>query len=575
MISAAPRRHSNDWTSLISIEATTSLGWEDSQLNTFLSKKAITRTQGIAIVVVIVIAVIAGAYVATMPSAPPVTPKETTLIIADVMDITSADPTAAFETYAYNVVYNCYDRLVELNGSDFTKVVPGLAESWTISPDGLVYTFHLRQNVRFASGYPVNASAVKFSFDRVIKLDLAASWLFYEYGMTLNSTEVVDTYTVRVTLDYPYAPFLFIFAAPVASIVDPTVALQHEEAGDLGNKWLTDHSAGSGPFILDSWVRESQIVLVRNPNYWRGPAKLERVIINNVRESSSRKLAIETGDAHMTYGLTNEQLVTMQNNTNLKFVRGWNIGVEYVGMNTKIDGVTPTPFNDPRVRNAVKYAIDYRTIVDDLLRGNGIRLMTPIPKGLLGHDPTMVIEQNLTKSRELLAAAGYPDGFDTTLVYPPGSVAGIPWETLALKVQEDLAKVGIRVTLQVMVWSQLLNLYRGKKLQMMMLGWFMDFADPDDFVHPFGHVRGSLAKRVSYNNTEITALVEQAARTSDLAQRAQLYQQIQRLLLEDGPWAILFQPTVTIVLRADPAKNVKGYVYNPMAEWYYPISIGT
>ncbi len=536
-----------------------------------MSKKAITRTQGIAIAVVIIIAAIAGVYVATLPQAPPVTPEETTLIIVDTHEITSADPTAAFETTAYNVVYNCYDRLIELNGSDFTSVVPGLAESWTISPDGLVYTFRLRQNVNFASGFPVNASAVKFSFDRVIKLDLAASWLFYEYGMTLNSTEVVDTYTVRVTLAYPYAPFLFILATPVASIVDPTVALQHEEAGDLGNRWITDHSAGSGPFILSRWDRELEVELTRNPNYWRGPATLEKVLIKNVREASSRKLLLEAGDAHIAYGLTAEQLEAMENNTDLKFDGGWTIGVEYVGMNTKIGGVTPTWFNDPKVRLAVKYAIDYRAITDELLRGNGIRLMTPIPKGLLGHDPTILLEQNVTKARELLAEAGYPEGFSTTLVYPPGSVAGIPWETLALKVQADLKNIGITVTLQLWPMATFLEKYRGKQLEMMMIGWFMDFPDPDDFVHPFGHVRGSLAKRVSYNNTQVTALVEQASRTSDLNQRAVLYEQIQQILLEDGPWAILFQPMNVVVLR----ENVNGYVYNPMAEWYYRISIGS
>jgi len=538
-----------------------------------LSKKAITRTQGIAIAVVIIIAAIAGVYVATLPQAPapPVTPEETTLIIVDTHEITSADPTAAFETTAYNVVYNCYDRLIELNGSDFTSVVPGLAESWTVSPDGLVYTFSLRQNVNFASGFPVNASAVKFSFDRVITLDLAASWLFYEYGMTLNSTEVVDTYTVRVTLAYPYAPFLFILATPVASIVDPTVALQHEEAGDLGNRWITDHSAGSGPFILSRWDRELEVELTRNPNYWRGPAQLEKVLIKNVREASSRKLLLEAGDAHIAYGLTAEQLEAMKNNTDLKFDGGWTIGVEYVGMNTKIGGVTPTWFNDPKVRLAVKYAIDYRAITDELLRGNGIRLMTPIPRGLLGHDPTILLEQNVTRSRELLAEAGYPEGFSTTLVYPPGSVAGIPWETLALKVQADLKNIGITVTLQLWPMATFLEKYRGKQLEMMMIGWFMDFPDPDDFVHPFGHVRGSLAKRVSYNNTQVTALVEQASRTSDLNQRAVLYEQIQQILLEDGPWAILFQPMNVVVLR----ENVNGYVYNPMAEWYYRISIGS
>jgi peptide/nickel transport system substrate-binding protein len=538
-----------------------------------LSKKAITTTQTAVIVIVILIAVIAGAYLATRPSAPPPPTKETTLVIAEVHSITSADPTAAFETTAYNVVYNCYDRLIETNGSDFSHVVQGLAENWTVSPDGMTYTFKLRQGVKFASGFPVNASAVKFSFDRVLEVNLAASWLFSDYGMTLNSTEVIDTYTVRVTLAYPYAAFLFIFAAPVASIVDPSVALAHQVSGDLGNGWMTDHSAGSGPFILASWVRESVVELDRNPNYWRGPAQLEKILINNVPEASSRKMLIEAepAGAHLAFDLTQEQLYSMQNETKIKMVAGWFEGVEYVGMNTKMNGVTPTPFNDPKVRMAVKYAIDYRTITEDLLRGNGLRLMTPIPKGLLGHDPSIVLEQNTTRAKELLTEAGYPNGFSTTLTYTPGTVAGIPHETLVLKVQEDLAKIGIQVSLVLQPEGTMLNQYRGKKLEMMLMGWYMDFADPDDFVHPFGHVGGSLAKRVSYNNTEVSALVDQAATTSDLTQRAMLYEQIQQLLLQDGPWAILFQPRVTVAVR----QNVNGYVYSPIADWYYPISIGS
>jgi len=220
------------------------------------------------IVVAIIALVVGGAigYVAHVPPEAEVpepimpnllTDPDTLIFGTDFSEAVSLDPARAYEFWSCQITHCLYDTLVTFELGDVTEIYPELAESWEVSEDGRVWTFDLKQGLSFPSGTPVNAEAVAFSFNRACKLEQAAGWILTQFGMTDGSTVAVDDYTVQMTLDRKYTPFLFLscLAFTTASVVDPVAVMENEQDGDMGGSWMTDHSAGNGPYILEKWER--------------------------------------------------------------------------------------------------------------------------------------------------------------------------------------------------------------------------------------------------------------------------------------------------------------------------------
>ncbi len=478
------------------------------------------------------------------------------LVVAASIDALSLDPAVAYEFVSSNVVMNMYQTLIRYDGNDFTKPLPCLADRWKISRNGLRYTFHLRRGLRFASGAPLDAAAVKFSLDRCLTMKAGPSGILSE-NLAPDRIHVINARTVQMQLLHPSSYFLCTLFNPAAAIVDPSVVKLHPE------NWMSDHSAGSGPFVLQRWERDSDIVLVRNEHYWGPRPPLRRVIIKDVRESGLQQMMLERGDVDMALDLTPLQISEAQAACpRVRVVEGPFLRLFYLGMN-----VTKAPFRDVRVRQAIRAAIDYRGLVKYMARGHAIALQGPIIKGLLGYDPHLgVVKHNPKLARALLAAAGYPHGFDTTLYSSSGSTPfGPSREEVCEKLQSDLGKVGIRVHLKMLLGSAYLDLYRHRKTDLNMGDWGADYPDPFNFAQPFGRSDGALATRVGFSDPRLDRLIDLAGRELRPDLRRKLYIRIQRRLMKIGPWAILLQPTRELPIRAE----VHGYRYNAMSPMDY------
>ncbi len=484
-----------------------------------------------------------------------------TLVIARVFDIRTLDPERQYELTPPMIMHAVYENLVTFDGTDYTKVVPFLAKSWDISDDGLVYTFHLRDDVKFHSGNPLTAADVKFSFERLHNLKDNPSWLMD----VVDSIEVVDDHTVAITLTEPNAAFLAMLVSPNFGIVDSKTVQEHggvstEDADtkDAATDWLDQNSAGTGPYILKGWTRDVEVVLEKNPNYWREPAKLDKIIIKNVTDSATQRMMVGRGDIDVAQNLDIDAVEDYKKEGG-KVVEGNTMDMIYLAMNNSPE--ISEPLSKKEVRQAVAYAIDYDGIINGLMKGAAIRLPSIIPVGLLGTDPNIGYPHDPDKAKQLLADAGYADGFTVKMVYPTRTFAGgLAAETLAAKIQSDLAEVGITLELEPREPVSHLADYRAGKLPMTISPWTPDFLDPHGWAIPFGVPGESAAKRVHYENSEVGDIAIAAGKETDQAKRAKMYLEFQKKLLEDAPFIGLIQPKVLIAVGND----VQGYVFNPV-----------
>jgi peptide/nickel transport system substrate-binding protein len=325
---------------------------------------------------------------------------------------------------------------------------------------------------------------------------------------------------------------------------------------DMGESWLNDNSAGSGPYVLNAWDRSVSVTLDANPNYWGGtvPA-MKRVIIQNTPELANLQAAIETGDADIAQDLGSEQAVALEGNPDVTLDKVLSTLLVYVGMNA-----TEPPLDNPDVREAIRYAVNYDDIIT-LLGGNAELVQEIIPIGFLGHVGENPFQQDIAKAKELLAGAGVAEGTEIDFIVPTGSApGGIEWSTIAAKLQSDLAQVGLTLNIQMLQQSELLNIYRAQDGQMVMINWGPDFPDPDGNATPFANFDAqSLAWRNEWNDPQAIELSKQAAIELDPAKRTELYNELVDYVMHNGPYIMLYQPTRVFGTR----NNVQGFVYDP------------
>ncbi len=507
-------------------------------------------TKDIAIIVLIIVLIGSWVYVAITPKAKvtvvtPKTPEDTLLIVMDTGDMVSLDPAQAYEFSSCFVVNQLYDNLVTFKPPDYTTVIPELAETWEISEDGLTWTFHLRKGLTFPSGAKINATAVKYSFERVIMLErdfpavAQPAWVLTQFINDTNQIEIVDEYTIKIHLHEKVAPGIFLscLAFSVGGIVDPTVVKQHittvDGKSDWGNKWLTDHSAGSGPYILKVWERENKIELIANENYWRGAPKIKKIIIKHVPEPTDQMMMLQTGDADIAWDLTTDQILEIKDTAGLKILSIPEFTLRYIGMNVNF-----TYFKDERVRDAIRYAIDYDGIITGILKGGAVKNQGFIMLGIPGATSEVFYTRNVTKAKELLAEAGYPNGFEVEMIVPPSH----PDVDIAAKIQSDLAEIGIKVNIRQVTEAELYPIYRAQQHQMVLAEWGADYVDPDALAKPFADYRvRQLAWRNVWYDDYAANLTEAAAKEMDFAKRLELYKELTEYVVDKGPYVILYQ----------------------------------
>ncbi|MDI6855344.1 MAG: ABC transporter substrate-binding protein [Candidatus Thermoplasmatota archaeon] len=486
--------------------------------------------------------------------------QEVTTLVHDVTgEPASLDPatTLAYTGEAWRVIQNIYDTLISYSGES-TEVVPCLAESWNISEDGKTYTFHLRRDVKFSIGNPCNASAVKYSLDRVIRMNEAPSWILSQV-INESSTQILDEYTVQVDLKFPFPAFLSILACPVASIVDPIYV------ETPGNPPMKDNPMGTGPYKLVEWIKHQKIVLEKNELYWGGWAgkHVDRIEICFIRTPNDKVWRIQKGESDYA-SIPPDKLGEVIGYPGIISEAGKpTFIISYVAMNCKPNVGLPgqekfNPLSILKVRQAVSYAIDYNAIIQHVVRNYGWRFQGPIPKEIFGYNESILpYERNLTKARELLAEADYPDGFETRLIYPEGDPT---WRDIVQYIKNQLAEIGITVWLDMLadpVWiARLKNGYE----PMGTVAWMPDYIDPDNYAHPFLHSSQiGTANFAFLQNATLDELISQAKQESNLSLREKLYSEIQELTKELAPYLWLYQ-ALTLGVRRD---RLEGYVYNP------------
>ncbi len=495
------------------------------------------------------------------PTQPPAGPANTLVYAADISDLISLDPAVVYEFSGVLIAHNVYETLVRFEGADLSTLKPGLAESWNIKEagDNWEITFHLRQGVKFASGNPLTADDVVYSFQRVIALNKSPAFLFTDIAqLKPENIKAVDPSTVVVTLPKTASPqgFLSILTFTIGGIVDSKEVKAHESGGDYGSGWLLDHSAGSGPYMIDHWTKETEVLLKANPNYSGPQPALTQVLIKHIPEATNQQFALEKGDVDIARNLGPEQIEALKGRSGVTTTTGDSLLLIYVGMN-----VTVKPLDNVKVREALRTAVDYDGIIQQLLKGNARKVQTIIPAGLAGHNPDAPFQQDIEKARALLREAGQEGGFTLELLVPTGSApGGVTWADLAAKLQSDWAKIGVTVNIVQTAQAELLNVYRAQKGQLVLILWGPDFPDPDGNVGPFTDYE---AKSIAWRNgwqDEISKKAREAALMTDPAQRNAAYKEITDYVLHNGPYIVLYQPTELFGLR----ENVKGFAWNPM-----------
>jgi peptide/nickel transport system substrate-binding protein len=501
---------------------------------------------------------------------PEVSREDTLIFAADLTDQISMDPAVAYEFGGIQVVGSIYQTLVTLTPGE-PGVKPLLAKSWDIKEgaDGSTLTFKLDEKAKFASGAPVTADDVVYSWNRVLDLNKSPAFLFSDVAaIKKESYKAVDPQTFEVTLPKTSSPqvFLSILSFSVSAVLEKKT-VEANAGSDFGSTWLNDHSAGSGPYVLASWERNSQNVLDANPNYWGQAPAIKRVIMRNISEQANLQSAVETGDADIVQDLGIEQAKALESNPDVQLVKAPLTQLEYIGMNAKIP-----PFDKPDVREAVRYAINYDEL-NTLLAGTGKIVQEIIPDGFLGHVGDTPFKQDIEKAKQLLAKAGVADGTQVEMLVSTGIASGgLESATLAAKLQSDLEKIGLKINIKLIQFSELLNIYRAQKAQMVLLSWGPDFPDPDANATPFTNYEAkSIGWRNGWEAPEIAKITKDASIASDNTKRAELYKQMTERVFHEGPYAVLYQPVRTYAIR----KNISGFKFDASSTpnvWFWTIS---
>jgi dipeptide transport system substrate-binding protein len=462
-----------------------------------------------------------------------------------------------------------FNRLVEFERGG-TRIVPGLAEKWTISPDGLVYTFNLRKGVKFHAtewfkpGRTLNADDVVFTFDRMINKENAFQKAFpasFEYASDMGlpdnivKLEKPDAMTVKITLKTVDAAFLADLAMDFASIHSAEYADQLLKAGK-GND-LNTKPIGTGPFVFRRYEKDAQIRYAAFDGYWDGKAKIDNLIFSITVDSAVRVQKLKAGECHVSSYPKPAEVEVLKKESKVKLLSLNGLNVGFLTLNVK-----HKPFDNLLVRQAINMAIDKKSLVDAVYQGAGAVAVNPIPPTMWGYNKAVKdYEYSTEKAKALLAKAGFPNGFETRLwalpVQRPYNPNG---QQSAEMIQSDLARIGIKTQIVKYEWAEYLKRAKAGESDIGMFGWNGDNGDPDNFMANLlscAAVGGS--NYGQWCDTEYDGLIKKAKQTANLAERTKLYEQAQVVFKREAPWV----PIAHSVVYQPVLQSVEGYKMSP------------
>ncbi|WP_434669801.1 ABC transporter substrate-binding protein [Klebsiella sp. B345] len=394
------------------------------------------------------------------------TPPDQLIIGMNMNNLLTLDPAAMTGNEVVGIVVNLYDSLVELDPQQLTHVRPALAESWDIAPDGSTLTFHLRKDVKFHSGNPLTAADAVWSMRRILHLNLAQASVWKSYGFSKDNIDkqvtALDDYTLHIALPKANDPQLVLYSLGALGnlgVLDSKTVQSHEKDNDWGNRWLTTHEAGSGPFMLETWQAKDVLRMQRNPDYWRGEAKLSRVVLRHFQESQTLRLMVEKGDLDIASNMAVSDINALRHDPDLSIDAVQRGTMYYVAMSMK-----EPHFANPKVREALRYLIDYQGINKALMPGYGMLHQRPIKAGMPSTLPDPGYRLDIPRAKKLLAEAGYPDGFDTTLRV----LSDQPFLNIAIAVQSTLMQAGINAKIITGTGNQIYGAMRERQFDLLV-----------------------------------------------------------------------------------------------------------
>lgn len=470
-------------------------------------------------------------------------------------DPPTLDPAHVVDTTSDRVARFMFNGLVDMDLKTF-KPIPSLAEKWAISRDGKVYTFYLRKGVKFHP--PVNrevtAEDFKYTFERFLnpKTRSENTWILEDIKgapaliegktETLEGVKVIDRYTLQITLERPFAPFLS------KIVLSNTFVVPWEEAEKWGDAF-TEHPCGTGPFKFVEWIHDVHVKLIRFDDYFKGKPYLEGIEFRIIPEEATRLAEFQAGNLEVVdipFGM-------------IKFLQAdpkWKdmvviypmLGIYYVGFNMEKE-----PFkNNKKLRQAFNYAVDRKGICEVIREGAAIPAKGFSPPSLPGFDPTIEgYTYNPEKARQLLAEAGYPGGKGLPSITYWHNAPSKTHSAIAQYIQANLRDIGVNVDINTMDWAAYLQFCQEGKPQMFRMGWVADYADPDDFLWVNFHSanigpRGNYSR---YSNPRVDALLSLAQEITDWDQRVKLYSEAERILIEDAPVIFVYWYVATGMLQ--------------------------
>jgi peptide/nickel transport system substrate-binding protein len=500
----------------------------------------------------------------TAPAQSAAKPVDQNLVIAVDFEYTSNDPAVVYDN-STRVIVALYENLVTLK-KDTTEIIPQLAEKWTISPDGKVYTFNLRKGVKFHDGSDLTSEAVKLSLERIVKVNKGPAWMFVDLW---DKIETPDPLTVVVTLKKPDATFLAKLAGASGPQIISAKALK-ENAADNAQKFLQDNEAGSGPYMMEKWDKGQQVVLKKFDSYyggWQGQ-HLDKIVFKYVKEQSTQKQLLEKGDIDIASALPLDQMKIIKATppAGVKVSDGSTQNIRFLVMNTQ-NG----PLKDKRVRQAIAYAMDYDGLLKNVWGGLEDPLIGPLPNSDPNHyTGNWPYKYDMAKAKALLKEAGYEKGgFTLKLGLFENSDV---FKAIGEVIQGSLKDLGIDVKIETNSNATMYDL-EGKletSYDLVPLGNYPDFADSSSML---GNQMASWAWGAAgynwsfYKNEKVDQLLQDSALITDQAKRVQMFKQIEEIFVDEIPYVPVSTRRNLYAMR----DTVQGLYGRPMMGNSFPL----
>ncbi|TPE51707.1 ABC transporter substrate-binding protein [Amaricoccus solimangrovi] len=496
------------------------------------------------------------------------TPKDQLVVGFSMTNVLTLDPAAITGREPVQILANVYDNLVTLDAKDRAKVNPDLAESWAIAPDNKSITFHLRDDAVFASGNPVTAQDVVWSLNRLMTLNLAQASFLKTHGFTKEnagaSFTAPDERTVVVTLPKPVDPKVIVQTLGIVgpgSVLDSKLVMENEKDGDLGADWLNTHSAGSGKFTFDGWKANDRVILTRNGDYWGEPSAMKRVIMRHIPESQNQRLMLEKGDIDIGFSLAGPDLKALSAEEGVEVISQPGSGFYYLAVSMKDERLAK-----PKVREALRYLIDYDGINAAIMPYYGQAHQRPIASGVIGAMPDPGYTLDVDRAKTLLSEAGYPDGFKVTL----RALADAPFMSTATAIQATLKQAGIDAEIISGSGEQIYGAMRERNFELLVgRGGGGQLPHPDSnlraiIYNPDNSDAAKLTNfqgwRTSFYDPEINAAIDAALIESDADKQVAMYHDIQGRIATVVP---SIQPFAEVLDSVAYRADLENFTLNP------------